>query len=344
MSGDTRTFGCCLASRSGASSAEVGRIRGSSGPGELGRWDRFGEQVVLDRDGTFGDVAEGRDRSSLGVAVSLELSGELGFRCYTSRVRHDAEFEVPPASLCAWCGSAVCDDDACKIETVQAARATIAWEAPGPLLARLWSTARASATAPELVFGKLRDGPVLGPCAFALSVECVALGSLAVVGLGLTWLLVPDLAMDLAATVASQAPLTGLVIGSVPMLALLMVGLHALWGVALELGARLAGADWRPARGLRFAFYSCGWDLLTSPAGLVFGFVSGGASQAWRETLCAARVPRAAMDAYLIDSRELSPAHSLRARRLVILFMGVPVLAGVVLLAWLVVETIWRLS
>jgi hypothetical protein len=259
-------------------------------------------------------------------------------------VRHDAEFEVPPASLCARCGSAVCEGDACKVVSVDQAGGTIAWEAPGPVLARLWSTARASVTSPELVFGKLRDGPVLGPCAFALFVECVALGSLAVVGLGLTWLLVPDLAMDLAATVLSRAPLTGLVVSSVPVLAGLMVGLHALWGVALEFGARLAGADWRPARGLRFAFYSCGWDLLTSPAGLVFGFVSGGASRAWRETLCAARVPRAAMDAYLIDSRELSPARSLRARRLVVLFMGVPVLGGVVALAWLVVDTVWRLA
>lgn len=289
-------------------------------------------------------MAEGCDRSPLRVAVSLELNADPGFRCYTNKVLHDAEFEVPPASLCVRCGSAVCDADACHPGTVEAAGAAIAWEVPGPVLARLWSTARASATAPELVFGKLADGPVFGPCAFALSVECVALGSLAVVGLGLTWLVVPDLALELAATVASRGSLTLLVVASVPALAGLMVGLHALWGVALELGARLAGADWRPARGLRFAFYSCGWDLLTSPAGLVFGFVSGGASRAWHETLCAARVPRAAMDAYLIDSRELSPARSLRARRLVVLFMGVPVLGGVVALAWLVVETIWRLS
>lgn len=262
--------------------------------------------------------------------------GELW--CYTSRVRSDAEFEVPPASLCIRCGSPICEG--CQAPRTSQPKGAIAWEAPGPLPRRLWSTARASALAPELVFGKLRDGPVLEACVFAVFVEFLALGSLALSGFGLGFLLAPDVAHMLVRTVVGHGPLTCAAIAAVPVLSGVMVGLHALWGVSLELGARLSGADWRPARGLRFAFYSCGWDLLTSPAGLLFGCVSVGAAQAWRETLSAARVPRAAMDAYLLHSRELSDARVVRVRRLVIVFTGGPILVGMLAMVWLVVEAI----
>jgi hypothetical protein len=208
------------------------------------------------------------------------------------------------------------------------------------MLPRLWSTARASALAPELVFGKLRDGPVLVACFFALFVELTALGSLALVGLGLGFLIAPDIAGGIVGTVARDGPLTCAVVAAVPVLAGVMVGLHAFWGVTLELGARLTGADWRLARGLRFAFYSCGWDLLTSPAGLVLGCVSGGVARAWRETVCAARVPRTAMDAYLTHSRELSPAHVVRTRRLAVWLTVGPVLIAIAAMAWLMVEAI----
>lgn len=253
-------------------------------------------------------------------------------------MRSEAEFEVPPASLCIRCGSAICDG--CHPSEASASTSVIDWEVPGPVLARLWSTARASALTPELVFGKLRDGPVLAPCVFALFVELAALGSLALVGVGLGWLIAPDTARAVAVAVAERAPLTIAVVAAVPAFAGVMVGLHAFWGVTLELGARLAGADWRPLRGLRFAFYSCGWDLLTSPAGLLFGLFSGGAAKAWRETVRAARVPRSAMDAYLMYSRELAPAEVARARRLVVLFMVGPVVVAIGAMVWLVVEAI----
>jgi hypothetical protein len=253
----------------------------------------------------------------------------------------DAELEVPPASLCARCGSPLCEG--CAGPGVSLSVSPIAWESGGPLVERFWATARASAVRPELVFGKLRDGPVLPACCFAIAVELIALGSVAGAAVGVCWLLLPDFAEAMAGAVLSNRPLTWVVLGLVPALAVLMVLLHAAWGVALEVGARLAGASWRPARGLRFAFYSCGWDLLTSPAGLVFGFFSGGALQAWQETLRAARVPRAAMDAYLCQSRALPPERSVRARRIVLALMAAPVLIGVLVLAWVAAAALWRL-
>lgn len=254
----------------------------------------------------------------------------------------DTEFDVPPASVCVRCGSAACDG--CAGSPAEAHPAPIAWEAPGPVLDKLWSTVRASATKPEVVFGELGDGPILSACAFALYVELVALGSLAVLLLFAAWLLLPDFAGAAFDLIAADAALRWVVVTSVPALAGLMVLLHALWGLALELGASSAGAGWRPLRGLRFAFYSCGWDLLTSPAGLLFGLVSGGPVRAWQETIRAARVPRAAMHAYLSQARALSPNGSLRARRLVFAIMGPPILVGTGLAAWAAVAAVWNLA
>ena len=46
------------------------------------------------------------------------------------------------------------------------------------------------------------------------------------------------------------------------------------------------------------------------------------------------------MDAYLIQSRELSDARVVRVRRFVIVFTGVPILVGMLAMVWLVVEAI----
>src|SRR5690606_25129494 len=160
--------------------------------------------------------------------------------------------------------------------------AAIAWESPGPLFRRFWATARASAVMPKPVFGQLGEGSVLQACYFALLVELTALASLAALLTGAGALLFPELALAVALEILADATLSWLVLLAVPALAILMVILHASWGVALELGVRLVGAVWRPSRGLRFALYSCGWDLLTSPAGLLFGTLNGGIARAWQ--------------------------------------------------------------
>ncbi len=229
-----------------------------------------------------------------------------------------------------------------RAASIRPRSAQIAWEQSGPLLRRLWGTARASATDPELVFGKLADGPVLKACGFAVLVELVALGSLALV-LGLVAsALAPDLAIRVAQLLVGNQALLGVFCGLVPALALLMVLLHAAWAVALELSVWWVGSQWKPKSGLRFAFYSCGWDLMTSPAGLLLGSASAGPIRGWRDALAAAKVPRQAMALYLGQARALSPAERVRARRMVFLIMAVPVLAGIFALAWLVAGAVWR--
>lgn len=252
----------------------------------------------------------------------------------------DAELEIPPASVCARCGDPVCEGCSDRTHDVTP---LLAWEAAGPWVVRLWSTARATAVHPELVFGRLSDGRIGSAFAFALLAECTALASLALVSALALCLVAPGFAWVVLSQLLSDDGLLAAALLTVPSLAFVMVLLHAAWGLSLELGALIAAGQWRPGRGLRFACYSCGWDLLTSPAGIVLGALSGGAARAWRECVRAAKVPRQAMDAYLEHSRQLSQEGSRRARRCVFVIMGVPMLLGVFGVAWLTAEALWRL-
>ena len=42
--------------------------------------------------------------------------------------------------------------------------------------------------------------------------------------------------------------------------------------MALDTAARRQGSQ-NPGRGLRFGLYGCGWDLVTLPLGLLFGWL-----------------------------------------------------------------------
>ena len=105
-------------------------------------------------------------------------------------------------------------------------------------------------------------------------------------------------------------------------LALLMVLLHVLWGLCIELGVATTGGRARFAQGLRFGLYACGWDLVTSPAGLVGSLISRGFTGAWRPVIQAARVPRAALRAYVHDYRKLDPNAQRRGIQLSITVLG----------------------
>ena len=254
----------------------------------------------------------------------------------------DAELEIPPASVCARCGSATCDG--CLDRAHDPDASPLVWEASGPWMTRLWSTARATVIRPELVFGRLSDGRIGSACAFALLAECLALGSLVMASGAVLSLAAPAFVRAALSYLWADHVLLFAALLAVPSLAVLMVLLHAAWGLSLELGALIAAGRWRPGRGLRFAFYSCGWDLLTSPAGILLGTLSGGVARAWHESLQAARVPRKAMDLYLERSRQLSEEGARRARRWVFLVMAVPMMAGVFTLAWLAAEALWRMT
>jgi hypothetical protein len=187
----------------------------------------------------------------------------------------------------------------------------------------LWFTALASSTQPAKIFGALPDGRVRSALAFALLAEIMAIGSLGSV-LALAALAVaPDLSARILTAPAFLAGALGLLVG----LSLLMVALHIVWGLCVELGARNSGAPARFRQGMRFGLYACGWDLLTSPAGVVEGLLSRGFVHAWHPIVQAIRVPRAALRAYVEDYRHLDGQAQRRGVQLSIAVLGAMMLS-----------------
>lgn len=244
--------------------------------------------------------------------------------------------DVPPTVHCARCGRVDCAgctapkrEDACD-------DSALPWEtSTGSVHQRLWRTALLTSMLPARTFGELADGR-LGPAfAFALLAETVALGSLgAVAALG-GYLLAPDLWLSFVTSPTVVLACAGLVLGA----AALMVLLHVLWGVCLELGARSTEGSLELRHGMRFGLYACGWDLLTSPAGVLQGILARGPRRAWGPIAAAVRVPMPAMRAYFALCRKLGPEAQRRAERFNLLVFGgslvVFALLGVALLVWL---------
>lgn len=85
-----------------------------------------------------------------------------------------------------------------------------------------------------------------------------------------------------------------------------VVFIHALWGVGLEWGIARAGGQADMNRGIRFGLYACGWDLLTSPAGVWFQWRRVGLRKGFSHLRAATRAPRASLRAYLEECRKTS--------------------------------------
>jgi hypothetical protein len=230
--------------------------------------------------------------------------------------------DIPPTVTCAICRRTDCGGCEPGAPLPQSAM-SLAWEGgDGHWMRRLWFTALASSTQPLRTFGALPDGR-LGPAlVFALLAEILAIGSVGCL-LALCALAVdPGLSARILTTPSFCILALALVLG----LSLIMVGLHLAWGICLELGARRTGtAHFR--HGMRFGLYACGWDLLTSPAGVLEGLLSRGFVDAWHPILAAVRVPGVALRAYLQDCRHLDLAAQRRGTRL-----SIAVLGGIVLL------------
>ncbi len=208
--------------------------------------------------------------------------------------------EVPATVVCASCGLPECGCEAERPSAFSGIVAIVPWERRGTLLGRLWATAKLATLAPEAFFGSLPPGALAAPLGFALLAELLsALGLGATLGLGLLALW-PALAHEIfARQELRELALRGTLLG-VPALAGLMVALHAGHGLALDTAARRAGSR-QAGRGLRFGLYSCGWDLMTLPLGLLMLVVTDGPAAALR---CAPRgltAPRRAALAYLVQ-------------------------------------------
>lgn len=231
------------------------------------------------------------------------------------RTSSDDDCEVPPAVTCPQCRRAECAG--CVLAVVPSAGASsVPWEsARGGFRERLWRTALVTSTEAERTFGELPETSWRPALVFAVVAETFAIGSLAAAFALALFLIAPDL----AGRVLTDASVLGWGVGLVLFASGLMVALHALWGVCLELGA---GGGPSIAQGLRFGFYACGWDLLTSPAGIVHGLAARGLRGAWWPIFAAARVPRVALRAYLERCRKRDDAAQRRALKLSLIVIG----------------------
>lgn len=239
----------------------------------------------------------------------------------------DADLDVPPVSCCAVCGQNGCSGCLPQDERQLRAESGILFERTDlELSERFVRTTLESALAPAQMFG----GRLLGPGAwpafrYAVLSEALAIGSLLVpLGVALA-LLFPKVAVQLA--FLPGAWLTMWVAYVFFVMFLLLV--HWLWGLALDFGSSPGGARGASPggaalrQGVRFGLYACGWDLITSPAGLLFVWKNVPAGERSEALWGALRAPRVAVTAYFRDALQLSEPEIRRAERRALAVAGV---------------------
>jgi hypothetical protein len=227
---------------------------------------------------------------------------------------------VPPVSVCVRCGLAACGG-CTPAPAPDSSR--LPWEdSPRHWIERLWQTALSSSTEPERVFGGLTVGRISPALAFAVLAETLALGSLLLLGSAALWLVAPELVRQIMHHPGAIGACLGLLVGSV----LLMLLLHALWGISLDVGAGFGHGPIDVRQGARFGLYACGWDLMTSPLGLVLSLVAAGPLCGFAPVGAAARAARPAQRAYLEACRGYGADARRRAVRLAVIVVGMVVL------------------
>jgi hypothetical protein len=225
--------------------------------------------------------------------------------------------DVPAAVVCASCGDPGCPG--CLVDEPTHASGVVAvvpWERPGLTLAqRLWSTARLSTTTCESFFSALPDGDLAAALRFALLAELLAVAGLCIAVTPIVFFGAPWLASALVSDAGLREWLIRALLAGIPAVAVLMVAIHALHGLALDVGAKRQGSRARRARGLRFGLYACGWDLITLPLGLALVAILEGPRAAIKTAPYGVTVPVRAARAYLRGVHQLDEVKAGAAAR-----------------------------
>lgn len=182
---------------------------------------------------------------------------------------------------------------------------------------------------PTIWLDEVLAGRILPALAFALLAEVLAVASYAIpVVFGGQLLLV---------TLGAASPAWGLVrgvFGACLGLGAFMVVLHVVWVAVLEvlLILRRRESQWGPA--MLLGLYACGWDMVTSPGGVILGLPYGGWSRVGRLLRGATANPRAACLYYLVTTRDVSPRMALRLALAAAVFAVLLGVVGAALLVW----------
>ena len=230
--------------------------------------------------------------------------------------------DVPAAIVCAACGKpecAGCAEDDLGGKTRSGVVVFVPWERPGgSVWGRLWSTTRASTEGAESFFAAMPEGPIAPALTFAVSGEAVAVGTslLAIAGAlgGGVMLLFPELASAAMLDPRWRAVGGRVIVAAWVAFTVMLVSAHALHGVTLDRAARREGAKGDMTRALRFGLYAVGWDVATSPFGIVVGLLSGGPNALRAAHNHAFRTPGRATAAMLRGIYGLTPEPAARAR------------------------------
>lgn len=247
--------------------------------------------------------------------------------------------EVPATVVCATCGLPDCSCEVDRPSAFSGVVAIVPWERPGgTLLSRLWATAKLATLSPGPFFSALPPGGVVAPLMFAALAELLSALGLVVTLTALGLLVLPAFGTTLLGSPALLRLAGQIVAWGVPGLALGMVLLHAGHGAALDAAARREGSL-QLGRGLRFGFYSCGWDLVTLPLGLLMLMFTDGLGTALRHSARGLTAPNQAALAYLGHVHRFEREQALRASRRAVGLVFVPTVAIVTLafvlaLAW----------
>ncbi len=241
--------------------------------------------------------------------------------------------EVPAAVVCAQCGRPDCPGCGTYEENTlpSGVIAIVPWERPiGSSWSRLWSTAIAGTRSASTFFGPIARGDLASPLRFALVTEFLAVGSVALV------LILGALAVARGELVSVMADpharnlVLRLVLLGVPAFALLLVFAHAVHGLALDRGARRAGAREHRLQAVRFGLYSAGLDLMTSPLGLIYTLLTAGVRPMLSLLPASIEVPSVSTNALLRRTYHLDDAGVPKARRFATVVISIVGLTAVI--------------
>ena len=191
--------------------------------------------------------------------------------------------ELPAAVVCAVCGRADCGGGCEQLNETTAPSMSgvvlvVPWERPNQSAwSRFWTTTRLSVEGAEVFFTNLPDGPVAPALSYATLAELLAAGACVVVfaalGLSLLALLLPVFTHALLSESSGRAAVGRVIVAAWLSFSALLVGVHALHGVALHrLALRTGHAPSRATlnRAIRFGLYSASFDVAACPIGLAW--------------------------------------------------------------------------
>lgn len=221
--------------------------------------------------------------------------------------------DFPAAVVCMLCGQSECPG--CENEPSRSGIvAIVAWERAGaPVLARLWSTARATTRDADSFFELMPDGPLMPALRFAATCELLAASAMLALVVPIAALVAPDWLRHVALDERARSVALRVLVLGVPSFAGLLVLAHAAHGLSIDMGAAKNGSRHARSRALRFGLYACGWDLVIGPIGAVVVALEEGLGASLKLLELASGLPTRATQAFLRGAYRLEGDRGKRA-------------------------------